>query len=143
MSMQCLLPIAVALLLAGQATSAARVRRLLTVIDPTNNQHVQFTVAIKDQTCADLKDTSRPGADFSAVFMVNMRSDVTQLLTNQGQSQAVPTVVGYNGGCADMPVSCLLMDPSAPCAIPVMRSTTCHVQLSGPSVIHQLVECAA
>lgn len=106
MTMQCLLPIAVVLLAAHTASARRVPLQTGNPIATTNNQHIQFTVAIKGKTCAELKD----GGDlFSDSFRAAMRQDAIDYLTSQGQTEAVSSLKAAAGGCGDIFVSCVLL----------------------------------
>lgn len=96
------------LVLPAQATHAPQVARLLlqtsgTQINATNNQHVQFTVAMLNVSCSALPIFfDQPFADR---FRGAMRQDVIGYLTNNGQMAAVGTVRSYGDNCSDILVS--------------------------------------
>lgn len=94
------LPLILAVVLAQVAAA--------TSMAPTNNQHVQFTVAMEAVSCSQLPKFNAGGGtkqDFADRFRGMMRQDVSNYLTNNGQLNAVPTISSVGDACKNFKVS--------------------------------------
>lgn len=91
------------LVLPVHTARASRVARLPLQVGPTNNQHVQFTIAIQDVTCSDLPHITATQT-LADRFRGVMRQDVITYLKDNQETDAAGTVKSEGDNCSDSEV---------------------------------------
>lgn len=121
-----------AIVLPTQATGAPRAARTFTrlpmAVGPTNTQHVQFTVAIKDTNCSALPQLGNQ--TFADRFRGAMRQDVATYLEANGQDNALATIKSAGDDCFDLQVSSALSALRGAMHLQPVRKAFSHLGLT-------------
>lgn len=74
-------------------------RRQMVAIQPSNTQHVQFTVALFNTSCSMLPKAQ--DQSFADRFRASVRQDVVKYLTGENQKDAAASIKAVADSCFD------------------------------------------